>query len=91
MGMNGRDIFWLLFGISIGLFVYWVWSESRQTRQVLAAHDSRLISLEADKLQHDNAAKPMLKVFKWAPVIVSATAGLIKLLASVFHLFGNHL
>ena len=89
MGMNGRDIFWLLFGITIGLVFYWAWSEFQETRQVLAVHDSRLLSLEADKLQRDNAAKPILKISKWA-AIFSVTASLIKLLASVFHLFGNH-
>jgi hypothetical protein len=76
--MNGRDIFYLLFGVSIGLFLFWIWSECQQTRQVLAAHDSRLHSLEVDKLQYDSAAVPMLKISKWAAAIFGATAGLVQ-------------
>jgi hypothetical protein len=88
--MSNKNLFWLLFGIGIGVLVTVWWHQQQRVWNALANHDARIGALEFGSNQRAIADRPPKDRVKWYAGMLALAAAAIKLIFMLVQLCGHH-
>ena len=83
--MSNKNLFWLFFGIGIGVFATIWWMQQRTVALALANHDNRITALEYKTEQRAIADQTPKDKMKWYAGMLTLAGAALKLIFTLGH------
>ena len=83
--MSNKNLFWLFFGIGIGVLATIWWTQQQRVCMALANHDTRISALEYKNEQRAIADQTPKDKMKWYAGMLTLAGAALKLIFTLGH------